>query len=128
MYPGKLEEIEEYEMGSHSGGGFDVGSVVREQVPDIADLENKEGDPIDADKDVTGGEGGVVMITEAEDCVIPVAVFVAAGGSMRGVHDREDQVEEETQDGAYFVPGDVTLGTFTIPCEWVWESHCCCLM
>lgn len=41
-----MEEVVEYEVGSDAGGGLDVGGVFGEEVPEVGDLEEEEGEPV----------------------------------------------------------------------------------
>jgi len=119
--PSKLKEIEQDKVGSDTGSFLDVSGVLGEEMPDVTDLSEEQSDPIDADKDVAGREGGVVTMLEIINSMIVVVLSI--GGSAGGIHDREDQVEQETQDGDSFVGGNIALGTFTVPGKWIWERH-----
>jgi len=117
--PGELEEVEKDKVRPYSGSLCDEGCVVGEQVPDIANLKKEQGDPVDANKDVTGGEWSVIVHSKEG----MIRVVVSIGWTTRGVHDGENQVEKEAENCSNLVSCDIALGTFTVLRERIANSH-----
>jgi len=60
--PSELEKVEEDKMRSNGSSLLDEDGIVGEQVPDVADLEDEQSHPVDADEDMARREWSIVTI------------------------------------------------------------------
>lgn len=99
----ELEKVVKDEVRTDGGGGLDIGGVGGEEVPDVADLEEEEDDPVDGRNDRVQLKGCMPTLVLPPDGV--VWVFAIVWG-VEGVVDAGCDSEEPGDDGEDLVGPD----------------------
>lgn len=101
------EEVVCYKVRANVGSSIDVDGVGGVEGPRVAELQDEEGDPVDASDNLALGEGGEVV-------VLPEAAmgFVALVGLVEGVVEGGEEQDEVGDGGGYFVEEDGLGGEF----------------
>jgi len=101
------------EVTSHGGSRVDGSVVAPEQVPDVDDLQQPQGDPVDGDEHMAQRERSVVV---AEQVVVSQGTV---GGDVVDVVDGRDELDDPRDQSQDPIGGDVPAGTLDITGEWV---------
>lgn len=94
---GKVQEVEEDEMWTDAYRRADPGFIAYEQMPDVSNLTDKQGNPVDADKDMIDCEWCWMSVALAKGGVAVVEVMLPAMhtiGNVIGVVDGGDYGEK----------------------------------
>lgn len=91
---------------AHRRGSLPEILVAAVQMPKISNLQGPKDDPVNAHKHMADGEGRRVQARLAKD---GSPVVVAVMGSIPGVVDAHDKVEEEGNEGEDLVGRDVLV-------------------
>lgn len=103
----ELEKVAEDEVGAHTRCSSDEIGVLGEQMPDVADLEDEEDNPVDGHNDAVHAEACVVVAI-----LTPYTALVGMV-IMRGVEDIVEGAEdnqEPREDSEDLVGNDLVLG------------------
>lgn len=103
----EVEEVVHDEVASHAGGGMDDVGVAREEVADVASLEDEENDPIDLSNDGIHGESSWVQVVDVPDASSDAVAIVRF---VNGVVDRDDDGEEPGEEGEDLEGDDGAVG------------------
>jgi hypothetical protein len=102
----KVQQVVGDEVASNAGGGVHMGRVGREEVSNVAALEDEENDPEDGGNDRVHGEGARVEGVLVPDA-LPDGVAIMRG--VNGVVDGDDDGEDPGEESEDLVSGDGSM-------------------
>lgn len=113
-----LIAIYQDKMSANIGRAFEIHLIRGIEVPDVASLQKKNNDPVNARDDGIEGEGRLHVVILAPYCVA-IAVMFAAVWSMKSVVNPDDHDEEVRDDIQDPVGNKVSLVERISLSEWV---------
>lgn len=119
---GRSQQVVEDEVRADIGGGGDALGVAGEEALQVADLEDEQGDPVDAGQDgveLEGGGVGAVLAPDGSGVAVVEMAVLTTGGSAEGVYDADDDQEEPGGDGQELVDAQASLAVGFALCEGV---------
>lgn len=103
----EVEEVVDDEVASHGTRGVDGLDIARKEVADIADLEDKDSEPVERDDQIVereaGGEG-VVHVPDPPEGMVMMSMV----RKVKGVVHRDDDGQQPCDDGQDLVGDDRT--------------------